>query len=203
MCYQPTYRDYEYLRPDMVIVYGGYNDVRGPSRRTKYDCYRQSSAIFRWTGIFPTAPIFFKERWYKFRYDSITQGYEIARARVLAKRGATPPTADPELDSYQNYEQNVLEFVTLLLDEGKGVVFASQPYLGDSEHLAQQDRIRVALKPHMSNPRFQYRDFRYLFEGKWAARYFNVPEKMWLNAAGNRILAETFVKPVTELIEHW
>ena len=76
-------------------------------------------------------------------------------------------------------------------------MFASQPFLGNPAHLEQQTRIRAALGPFMSHPRFRYRDFLYLFGGKWDAAWFN--ELMWLNPRGNRVLAEKMSEPVIEL----
>jgi hypothetical protein len=197
ICYEPTYRDYRYLDADIVILYEGYNDVSGATRRTERDCYQQGSLIFRWTGFFPITPTYLRERWYKLRYGSITKGYEVARSRELAARGPAPPgtTVSP----YDNYERNVLSFVRARLGEGKGVVFASQPYLGNPAHLAQQTRIREALAPFMSHQRFRYRDFLHLFGGKWDAAWFN--ELMWLNSGGNKVLAEKLSEPVIELIE--
>ena len=196
VCYEPTYRDYRYLDADIVILYEGYNDVEGPSRRTERDCYQQGSLIFRWTGFFPIAPLYLREHWYKVRYGSITKGYEVARETQLAARSAAAG-GGPPISAYENYERNVLNFVHRRLEEGKGVVFASQPYLGNPAHLDQQTRIRTALTPVMSDPRFRYRDFMYLFGGKWDAAWFN--ELMWLNPRGNRILAEKMAEPVIEL----
>jgi hypothetical protein len=196
VCYEPTYRDYRYLDADIVILYEGYNDVEGPSRRTERDCYQQGSLIFRWTGFFPIAPLFLREHWYRVRYGSITRGYEVARETQLAARSVVPVDGPP-ISAYENYERNVLSFVHRRLEEGKGVVFASQPYLGNPAHLDQQKRIRAALEPLMSNPAFRYRDFLYLFGGKWDAAWFN--ELMWLNPRGNRILAEKMSEPVLEL----
>ena len=151
VCYEPTYRDYRYLDADIVILYEGYNDVEGPSRRTERDCYQQGSLIFRWTGFFPIAPLFLREHWYRVRYGSITKGYEVARETQLAARSAAAGDGPP-ISAYENYERNVLSFVRRRLDEGKGVVFASQPYIGNPAHLDQQKRIRAALEPLMSNP---------------------------------------------------
>jgi lysophospholipase L1-like esterase len=197
VCYEATYRDYRYLEADIVIVYEGYNDVDFPARRTERDCYQQGSLIFRWTGFFPISPVFFREHWYKVRYGSITAGYEASRESELAARAAVAATQVP-IPAYDNYERNVLNFVRSRLQEGKGVVFASQPYLGKPAHLDQQTRIRAALAPFMSHPRFRYRDFLYLFGGKWDAAWFN--EQMWLNPRGNKVLAENMAAPVMELI---
>lgn len=198
VCYEPTYRNYRYLDADIVILYEGYNDVEGPSRRTERDCYQQGSLIFKWTGFFPIAPLFLREHWYKLRYGSITQGYEIAREAQVVARAAAVAGQRP-IPAYENYERNVLNFVRSRLDEGKGVVFASQPYLGNPVHLDQQTRIRTALAPFSANRRFRYRDFMDLFGGKWDAAWFN--ELMWLNPRGNKVLAEKFSEPVRELIE--
>lgn len=198
VCYEPTYRDYRYLDADIVILYEGYNDVSGPARRTERDCYQQGSLIFRWTGYFPIAPVFFREHWYKLRYGSITAGYEASRASEVSMRQAAA-THDPPIPAYDNYERNVLNFVRARLAEGKGVVFAAQPYLGNAAHLDQQTRIRAALGSFMSNPRFRYRDFLYLFGGKWDSGRFN--ELMWLNPRGNKVLAEKLAEPVSEIIE--
>jgi hypothetical protein len=197
VCYEPTYRDYRYLDADIVILYEGYNDVEGPSRRTERDCYQQGSVVFRWTGYFPVSPVFFREHWYKLRYGSITRGYEIDRDTQLARRAAQAGP-QPPIPAYDNYERNVLTFVRARLQEGKGVVFASQPYLGNPAHLDQQTRIRAALGPFMSHPRFRYRDCLYLFGGKWDAAWFN--ELMWLNPRGNATLAAALAEPVTQLI---
>jgi hypothetical protein len=196
VCYEATYRDYRYLDADIIILYEGYNDVSAPVRRTERDCYQQGSLIFRWTGFFPLTPIFLREHWYKLRYGTITRGYEIAREAALAARAMAP--ARPPIPAYENYERNVLSFVQSRLNEGKGVVFASQPYLGNPAHLEQQTRIRAALAPFMSHPRFRYRDFLYLFGGRWDTAWFN--ELMWLNPRGNEILAEKLSIPVMELI---
>lgn len=198
VCYEPTYRDYRYLDANIVILYEGYNDVDGPSRRTERDCYQQGSLIFRWTGFFPITPIFFLEHWYKLRYGSITRGYEASRTSETRVRAAVA-AREPAIPPYDIYERNVLNFVRARLAEGKGVVFASQPYLGNIRHLDQQTRIRAALAPFMSEPRFRYQDFLYLFGGKWDASWFN--EQMWLNPSGNKVLAEKLSKPVTELID--
>jgi hypothetical protein len=149
------------------------------------------------TGFFPVAPIFFREHWYKLRYGSITRGYELARETEIVRR-LDQAGGQPAIPAYENYERNVLSFVRARLEEGKGVVFASQPYLGNAAHLDQQTRIRAALERFASHPRFRHRDLLYLFGGKWDATWFN--ELMWLNPHGNRVLAEKLADPVTELI---
>jgi hypothetical protein len=199
VCYEPTYQAYRDLDADVVILYEGYNDVSGGTRRTERDCYRQSSAIFRATGFFPVTPVYVREHWYKLRYGSIERGYEVTRAAEVQRRQAAsaPSPSKPET-AYDVYQRNVLAFVTARLAEGKGVVFASQPYLEDPKHLEQQTKIRAALEPFMTNPRFTYRSFLYLFGGKWDARWFN--RQMWLNPQGNHVLAERIADAVMEVL---
>ena len=201
VCYAPTYRDYAYLKPDVAIVYEGYNDAGRNFRRTELDCYRQSSAIFRATGFFPTSPIFLWERWYKLRYGNIDEGYR-RRQEAFAQANKDKPKAPSRIlsaeEAYQTYERNVVAFVELVLGDGRSLTFASQPYLGKRAHLEQQTRIRVALAPSMPNPRFRYRDFLYLFGGKYDPAWFN--SDMWLNPRGNGVLAERLAEPVAELI---
>jgi hypothetical protein len=198
VCYEPTYRDYQYLDADIVILYEGYNDVGAPSKRAERDCYQQGSVMFRWTGFFPIAPVYLREKWFKLRYGSITAGYEAYRAQQIQQRELAPSPQLPPIPAYENYERNVLNFVGKRLQEGKSVIFASQPYIGNVGHMIQQDRIRVALEPFMANPRFRYRDFRYIFGGKWDKTWFS--ELMWLNPRGNQALAEKMSEPVLDLI---
>lgn len=195
VCYWPTYRDYASLKADVVILYEGYNDAGRARRRAEYDCYRQSSAIFRWTGFFPTFPIFLREHWYRLRYGSIAEGYRAA-AEIPAWRAPTMQTAE---EAYATYEKNVLGFVDRVLRDGKSLVFAAQPYIGQPEHLDQQTRIRAALAPYMARPRFRYRDFLYLFGGRYDPAWFNA--QMWLNPRGNHVLAERMAEPVGELLD--
>ena len=199
VCYEPTYQAYRDLDPDVVILYEGYNDVSGGTRRTERDCYRQSSAIFRATGFFPVTPVYLREHWYKWRYGSIEKGYEVTRAAEVQRRQAAPaPTPSKPESAYEVYVRTVLVFVTARLAEGKGFVFASQPYLEDPKHLEQQAKIRAALEPFMTNPRFAFRSFLYLFGGKWDARWFN--RMMWLNPQGNHLLAERMADAVMEVL---
>jgi hypothetical protein len=194
VCYEATYRDYRYLDGDIVILYEGYNDVT-PTRRIEHDCYRQSSRIFRATGLLPVLPIYARERWYKLRYGDVAAGYQLAVDNEVRRRGDV--AAPSKEDAYNNYQRHVLAFVAARLAEGKGVVFASQPYLGSPVHLEQQTRIRVALQPFMTHPRFRYRDFLYLFGGRWDPASFSA--QMWLNRDGNRVLAAKFAEAVLEL----
>jgi len=101
--------------------------------------------------------------------------------------------------SYGVYEANVLHFVQARFAEGRDVLFASQPYIGEPAHLEQQTRVRQALAPFSAKPQFRYLDNLYLSGGKWDAVWFS--QMMWLNPRGNRRLAEVMAQPIGDLIE--
>jgi GDSL-like Lipase/Acylhydrolase family len=59
--FKPTLIDYEWLDPDLVLMYEGYNDLAGGGV-TNVQVFRHDSPIFRLTGYMPIFPIIFKEK---------------------------------------------------------------------------------------------------------------------------------------------
>jgi lysophospholipase L1-like esterase len=57
-----TLNDYEYLRPDLVCLYEGYNDLSGDDNGPNLSVFRHDSPVFRLTGYLPIFPIVFKEK---------------------------------------------------------------------------------------------------------------------------------------------
>jgi lysophospholipase L1-like esterase len=61
-----TLKDYAYLRPDLVVLYEGYNDLMGdpdnPLDLPTRSVFRHLSPIFRLTGYLPVFPIIFREK---------------------------------------------------------------------------------------------------------------------------------------------
>jgi lysophospholipase L1-like esterase len=64
-----TMDDYDYLQPDVVILYEGYNDLEPPKSEqdgswqpTHYLTWRHQSPIFRWTGYLPLVPLVLREK---------------------------------------------------------------------------------------------------------------------------------------------
>jgi len=59
--FKPTLIDYTSLRPDLVLLYEGYNDLSAGGQ-TNVSVFRHDSPIFRLTGYMPIFPIIFKEK---------------------------------------------------------------------------------------------------------------------------------------------
>ena len=57
-----TQRDYEYLQPDLICLYEGYNDLSGDPQGENRSVFRRNSPVFRLTGYLPIFPIIFKEK---------------------------------------------------------------------------------------------------------------------------------------------
>ena len=124
-----------------------------------------------------------------------------------------PETTTSSIEAYRDYAEGInlherfreAEAATLFekaiaIDPSFAMAYVKLAVVhGNLGHLDQQTRIRVALEPFMSNPRFRYRDFMYIFGGKHDKAWFN--DLMWLNPSGNKVLAEKMSEPVMELIE--
>ena len=74
-----TLQDYEYLEPDIVVLYEGYNDWMGDEDGGNVSLLRHESAIFRLTGYYPILPLVLQERAMLFRYGSLESAYAVAR----------------------------------------------------------------------------------------------------------------------------
>jgi len=61
---------YEYLKPDLAIMYEGYNDLGVNT----FDM-REQSFLFRWTGYYPLLPIIVSEKAKAWRYGDARSGY--------------------------------------------------------------------------------------------------------------------------------
>ncbi len=70
-----TLQDYEYLEPDIVVLYEGYNDWMGDEDGGNVSLLRHESAIFRLTGYYPILPLVLQERAMLFRYGSLEAAY--------------------------------------------------------------------------------------------------------------------------------
>ena len=57
-----TQRDYDYLQPDLICLYEGYNDLSGDPQGENRSVFRRTSPVFRLTGYLPIFPIIFKEK---------------------------------------------------------------------------------------------------------------------------------------------
>jgi lysophospholipase L1-like esterase len=64
-----TIKDYDYLSPDLLVLYEGYNDLESHDSAkgskgsvANYLAWRHQSPIFRWTGYLPILPLVLTEK---------------------------------------------------------------------------------------------------------------------------------------------
>lgn len=168
-----TLEDYEYLQPDLVVLYSGYNDL---SRNDVV--FRRQSAIFRKTGYLPILPVVSAE-WLRHRDlstsvddkvvfqphiadRSAAQAADLARGitealerevRRLSDGEGTPraPSGVGEhCGRWQNYCRSLSDAIRFALDHGHHVVVVTEPYLaggGDAANgqFDQQNAVRGLL----------------------------------------------------------
>lgn len=80
-----TLQDFEYLDPDVVVLYEGYNDRGGDAEGGNRHLLRHDSAVFRLTGYYPILPLVLSERAMLLRYGDLATAY-------AAKGGIQPTT---------------------------------------------------------------------------------------------------------------
>ena len=80
-----TLEDYEYVDADIVVLYEGYNDLRGDEGGGNVSLLRHESAVFKLTGYYPILPLFLQERAMLFRHGNLESAY-------ASKRGVAPTT---------------------------------------------------------------------------------------------------------------
>jgi len=74
-----TLQDYDYLEPDIVVLYEGYNDLMGDEDGGNVSLLRHESGVFRLTGYYPILPLALRERAMLFRYGSLETAYAVER----------------------------------------------------------------------------------------------------------------------------
>ena len=192
-----TIRDYDYLRPDVLVFYEGYNDLesraaaRGSnSTVANYLAWRHQSPIFRWTGYLPILPLVFHEKALSMMHGGdLSAAYdsrEIVFRPGLATRitaGALKATADIEVALEQRFGR--------LTDSGAA---ASGAYdsscgrwseycggVGEAIRAARRrgQRVIVATQPYLSDlhvdqQRALEASLRRDFGGDSAVRYVNL-----------------------------
>lgn len=89
VCFADTVKAYDYLGPDIFIIYSGINDAPGYTIvRQPADCGRMGSWVFRTSGYLPIGDLLVREKYYQLRYGSVDKGY-LARSPGLARQLAT------------------------------------------------------------------------------------------------------------------
>lgn len=83
----PNLEDFQFLEYDVIVLYGGYNDIPGDESVNR-NVYRRDSAVFRLVGYYPILPLYLEEKARMLRYGSdLSAGYEAER---LLERNLTP-----------------------------------------------------------------------------------------------------------------
>lgn len=163
-CYAPTLQRFDWMQPDIVLIYAGYNDHPGTVNRQPSSCLRERNRIFRATGYWPVLGVYVREKLYSAFYGSVERGYLDAGARPVVgwalQAAAWDEEAAPIGSSAGTPEQSIEFFTTNLvrlvedqLQLGRSVVYVTQPFLSDF-HRRQQEAAKAVLAVFAAEPRF-------------------------------------------------
>jgi lysophospholipase L1-like esterase len=203
-----TLRDYASLRPELVILYEGYNDLlpESPNRLQA----RHQSIIFRWTGYFPILPMVLRDK-----ADGLGGGDSGPKVVFGAAAGAlealsreigrlTPgessaPIVDATaaVEKWRFYCDGVTSAVRVARQAGADAMVVTQPYISD-RHIEQQRALRAALTQFASDPHVAYFDGGRVIDLHDGQLAF---DGMHLTPQGNRRMAEALAPVVLRLAE--
>jgi lysophospholipase L1-like esterase len=212
-----TLNDYAYLDYDLVVFYGGYNDLGG----LNFAVSRDQSPIFRWTGYMPLLPSFAVAKIYAWKGSSNKEG----KQTVFVSPGSEPNQSEPTREQtakslaqqlgrltdagrrqstqatcagqWQFYCQQMYEAINLALSRGKRVVVVTEPYISDG-HVEQQQALA-----NMLNERLAGRaDLVYVNLGQVVDLHDGSLcwDGMHLTEEGNRRIAEAIAQPVLDVL---
>ena len=94
-----TLEDYAYLRPDIVCLYEGYNDLMGDANGGNPAVYRHNSPLFRATGYFPILPMVLHEKALAVRYGGDLNKAYAAEGRTVFQPTLATKAASGALDT--------------------------------------------------------------------------------------------------------
>lgn len=77
-----TLQDFDYIEPDIVVLYEGYNDLQGDEDGGNTSLLRHQSAVFRLTGYYPILPLALRERAMLMRHGDLATAYAAARGEL-------------------------------------------------------------------------------------------------------------------------
>lgn len=87
----PTLQDFDWLRPDLVLLYEGYNDVMAGGE-PNLSVYRHQSPVFRLTGYFPILPAVLDEKRLSLQFGG---NLDVAYAATRRREGDPPVVFRP------------------------------------------------------------------------------------------------------------
>ncbi len=220
-----TLEDYDYLDPDAVILYSGYNDVQYNNQ-----VFRRQSAVFRSTGYLPILPVIPVATWLHVRDLSTTANGQVVFKPNLADRTAAG-AADLALEIQQalerqlssvaadqqarpgggggcegrwnHYCDSIYTAVRYALDRDRHAIVVTEPYIGGGGsggdmHISQQGALRAMLTEK--------------FPGEARLHYLNMGgavnltdralcyDGVHLTAAGNALLAKELAPRVEDIL---
>jgi lysophospholipase L1-like esterase len=209
-----TLKDYDYLQPDAVVLYSGYNDLGGPN----FYVFRHRSPVFGRTGYLPLLPELtvdklsvWKQRLMGHNEKVVFQPPELSQnsPEALPKQlgpGTKSNQESAEASSavtvpaeWQFYCNQVYEAAQMALQSGKRVLIVTEPYIND-QHIAQQKALEAMIRTRFPNQPH----LRYLNLG----RTVDLGDKslcwdgMHLTEEGNRRIAGALRQPVFDLLQN-
>lgn len=160
--FRPTLADYAYLKPDLVILYEGYNDLGDEDNRGPVNpqVYRRQSPLFRLTGYYAILPLVLHEKWLSvssgghldeayrsqkvvFR-PGLAAGAEsglLGMADVMTRQVTGPltmPPIDPQrVDLIPPYLEHIAQAVWFAEAKGMRTLIVGQPFIR-IDHRRQQ-----------------------------------------------------------------
>ncbi len=220
--FRPTLEDFAYLKPDLIILYEGYNDLAGSDGYgvVNSQVYRRQSPLFRWTGYYAILPLVLHEKWlavssgghldeaYRDQrvvfHPTISQRTEGALLRVadVAARTATgpltmPPPPHVTVALIAPYLQHVEDAVLWAHDHNVNLLMVGQPLIR-ADHRRQQ----TALIEKIESFRDWVPTVRYVGLGDSLnlSDHALAMDGMHLTAEGNRRIAEAVAPAVRDLL---
>ena len=168
-----TLKDYDYLAPDIIVLYSGYNDlVPEPQNRSNF---RHDSPVFLATGYMPLLPFFLsgkisaltaafrnKDDRTVFSQPDLDQQKITHNANVAnslkkqmeeSKQNGyyVAPSADNDCaQKWMFYCTQIFDAINVALNMGKRVLVVTEPYL-DDRYIDQQRSLRNMLGKRFPN----------------------------------------------------
>jgi lysophospholipase L1-like esterase len=206
-----TLGDYDYLDPDVVILYSGYNDLNAPN----YYNFRHRTPLFKWTGYLPLLPSLTADKLSAWtaqltgRHDqtvfappTLDHKDEPSGLRQQLDRPPESTTEKREAancsSKWQFYCEHVNVAAEMALAKGERVLIVTEPYISNA-HVEQQAQLESMLAARFANqPRLRYINLGRLIDLRDPSLCW---DGMHLNEEGNRRIATALSEPVREMLQ--
>ena len=207
-----TLNDYDYLEPDLIIFYTGYNDLNAPN----YYNFRHRSPLFGLTGYLPLLPsltvdklrvwkeqltgrnqhVIFTPPHGDRQDESSTLRKQLKELELTTTTGERPVSSSCS-PKWQFYCDRILGAAELALSKGKRVIVAGEPYITD-EHVEQQFELERMLAARLAGePRVRYFNLGNVVDLRDQSLCW---DGMHLTEEGNRRIAAALRQPTLEML---